>query len=382
MALALGSLSASAQSLEDLNLQIHGYATQGFLYTTQNNIFTATSSNGSPAWTEAVLNVTTQPAPKLRVAAQARYLLLGNYGDGTTITLDWASADYKFNDKFGVRFGKVKTPWGLFNEIQDIDPAYIWSLLPQGIYPLDNRQAYLTHYGGVVYGTLNLRTAGKLEYRGWGGEGYYPSGDGYFVNQAQAGYSLPDDIHGPLLGAALHWRTPLAGLMIGASDLRDNAWSAVQNFTNTQGIFAGSYMLAANSQPNYFAKFEKNKVMAAVEYQRSWGNEVNLFPTIPSAAYSERNDDRSIYAMATYKLTAKLTGGIYNSQNSDHQAPLGPGRYQKDWAISGRYDFNAFLYAKAEQHFIDGNGLNYDTQLNPNLQPNTRLTALKVGVSF
>jgi hypothetical protein len=86
--------------------------------------------------------------------------------------------------------------------------------------------------------------------------------------------------------------------------------------------------------------------------------------------------------MATYKLTAKLTGGIYNSQNSDHQAPLGPGRYQKDWAISGRYDFNAFLYAKAEQHFIDGDGLNYDTQLNPNLQPNTRLTALKVGVSF
>lgn len=382
LALALGAAPAFAQSLEDLNIQIHGYATQGFLYTTQNNIFSANSSNGSPAWTEAVLNVTAQPAPKLRVAAQTRYFLLGNYGDGGSITLDWASADYKVNDKFGVRFGKVKTPWGLFNEIQDIDPAYIWSLLPQGIYPLDNREAYLTHYGGVVYGTLNLHTAGKLEYRGWGGEGYYPSGDGYFVNQAQAGYSLPDDVHGPLLGGALHWRTPFTGLMIGASDLRDNAWSAVQNFTNTQGVFTGSYQLPANSQPNYFAKFEKGKVVVAVEYQRGWGNEINAFPTDPPAAYSVRNDDRSIYAMATYKLTAKLTAGIYNSQNSDHQATLGPGRYQKDWAISGRYDFNAFLYAKAEQHFIDGDGLGYDTQLNPNLQPNTRLTAFKVGVSF
>jgi hypothetical protein len=40
MALALGAIPATAQSLEDLNIQIHGYATQGFLYTTNNNILT------------------------------------------------------------------------------------------------------------------------------------------------------------------------------------------------------------------------------------------------------------------------------------------------------------------------------------------------------
>jgi len=113
MALALGAIPATAQSLEDLNIQIHGYATQGFLYTTNNNIFTTSSSDGSPEWTEAVLNVGAQPTPKLHVGVQARYFLLGNFGDA--ITLDWAAADYKFNDKFGVRFGKVKTPSGLFN---------------------------------------------------------------------------------------------------------------------------------------------------------------------------------------------------------------------------------------------------------------------------
>jgi hypothetical protein len=48
------------QNLDDLNIQIHGYATQGFLYTTNNNIFTTTSSNGSPAWTDAVLNIGAQ----------------------------------------------------------------------------------------------------------------------------------------------------------------------------------------------------------------------------------------------------------------------------------------------------------------------------------
>jgi opacity protein-like surface antigen len=108
LALALSASSAIAQSLDDLNIQIHGYATQGFLYTTQNNILTTSSSNGSPAWTEAVVNLTSQPDPKLRVGVQARYFMLGNYGN--EISLDWAQADYKFSDKFGVRFGKVKSP--------------------------------------------------------------------------------------------------------------------------------------------------------------------------------------------------------------------------------------------------------------------------------
>jgi hypothetical protein len=87
--------------------------------------------------------------------------------------------------------------------------------------------------------------------------------------------------------------------------------------------------------------------------------------------------------MASYKLTAKITAGAYDSQQFNRQAALGPARYSKDWTVSGRYDFSQYLYAKAEQHFIDGTAIGYDTDLNPNgLKPNTKLTILKVGVSF
>jgi hypothetical protein len=173
--LALIALPASAQSLEDLNIQLHGYATQGFMYSTQNNFFTTNSSSGSPAWDEAVVNITSQPSPKLRIGAQGRYELLGNIG-GNNITLDWASVDYKFSEKLGVRVGKVKTPDALFNEVQDIDPAYIWSLLPQSIYPLTSRNSFLSHYGGVVYGRLKPSAKlgaklGNVDYRVFGGEG-------------------------------------------------------------------------------------------------------------------------------------------------------------------------------------------------------------------
>ena len=74
VALALGAgAQGLAQSLEELNIQIHGYATQGFLYSSNNNLLTTHSSDGSPAWTEAVLNIGAQPIPKLRIGVQGRY---------------------------------------------------------------------------------------------------------------------------------------------------------------------------------------------------------------------------------------------------------------------------------------------------------------------
>jgi predicted patatin/cPLA2 family phospholipase len=74
-----------AQSMDDLNIQIHGYATQAVLYTTQNNMFTMSTSDGSAAWTEAVLNVSSQPIPKLRIGVQGHYYILGNIGDSLVL---------------------------------------------------------------------------------------------------------------------------------------------------------------------------------------------------------------------------------------------------------------------------------------------------------
>jgi hypothetical protein len=387
MALALGAIPVAAQSLEDLNIQIHGYATQGFLYTTQNNIFTTHSSDGSPAWSEAVVNLTAQPTPKLRVGVQARYFLLGNFGNA--ITLDWAAADYKANEKFGVRFGKVKIPSGLFNETQDIDSSYMWSLLPQGVYPISSRNSALAEYGGVVYGTLALGPKlGKLEYRGFGGEIAIGPNDGYWVNFKEQGIALTNGLSGVSAGTALHWKTPLPGLMLGASFTRLNKSSSP--FVDTYVVPAGpstgvtittpgALVLNPINEPQVFARYEKKRLMVAAEYVRQPA--VILLSGL--SPYPQRSDSRPWYGMTSYKVTDKLTAGVYTTQDVNHQSALGPARYFKDWALSGRYDFNQFLYAKAEQHFIDGTAVGYDANLNPaGIKPSTRLTILKVGVNF
>jgi hypothetical protein len=377
------------QSLDDLNIQIHGYATQGFLYTTQNNIFTTSSSDGSPAWSEAVVNVTSQPDPKLRIGVQARYFLLGNFGN--SITLDWAAADYKFNDKFGVRFGKVKTPSSLFNETQDIDPSYIWALMPQSIYSIVSRNSVLSHYGGIVYGTLKLgENLGKFEYRGWGGERAINSTDGYLLASSEKGIVAPNGVSGAMYGAALNWKTPLPGFKVGATYQIQKPRTGAITYTTSKGLtYTGNMNRTEIDAPDFYAQYEKDRIMVAAEYtKKGTYSEIDTLTAGPAPIPTIKNvltDQINWYGMATYKLTNKLTAGLYDSQYINRATAFSTtgARFSKDWAVSGRYDFNQFLYAKAEQHFIDGTAVVYDTNLNPNgLKPTTKLTILKIGVSF
>jgi hypothetical protein len=43
---------------------------------------------------------------------------------------------------------------------------------------------------------------------------------------------------------------------------------------------------------------------------------------------------------------------------------------------------NQFIYLKAEEHFIEGTSLSFENSNNTVLQPNSDLTALRIGVSF
>ncbi len=51
----LCAVLGTAQDLD--NLQIHGFATQGFLYSSHNNYLTMKSSSGSLHWTEGALSL-------------------------------------------------------------------------------------------------------------------------------------------------------------------------------------------------------------------------------------------------------------------------------------------------------------------------------------
>ena len=374
VALAVSVNPLQAQSMDDLNLQVHGYATQGFLYTNQNSWNGTDSQNGSAAWTEAVVNLSAQPQEKLRIGIQTRYFLLGDYGN--QITLDWAQVDYRVNEHLGFRVGKVKSPLGLLNETQDIDPAHLWALLPQSVYPIASRNSLLSHFGGIVYGAVDLgESFGRLEYRGYGGERILSGSDGFFQQLRDLGFTLPNGTTGATFGGTVTWHTPLTGLKIGASDEHDHQTGELV-LAGMQGTIENGPFHA----PFYYGQYEKKRLMIGGEYERLRLNSTSRFPNLP--AFINQIDVRSFYAMSSYKLTRKFTGGAYYSYSMNLKAPVSSSRFQKDWAVSTRYDFNPFLYAKAEQHFIDGTAWGFNASDNPGMQPTARMTILKFGVSF
>lgn len=374
MLIAIPLARTSAQSMDDLNLQVHGYITQGFVYSSHDNWNTTNSTDGSASLTEAVVGITVQPQPKLRVTIQARYSLLGNFGN--EIELDLASADVKLNERFGFRVGKVRSPIGMLDETMGIDPAQLWVLLPQAIYPLSSRDSILAHYGGTAYGNVALgETLGTLEYRAYGGERVISADDGVFQPYRDMGFSTPTGSTGPTYGGTLRWHAPVHGLLIGMAENSEQD-SGVASL----GAYRGTFTTGHFTTFYYFGSYEHRKWMFAGEYNR-----LGLHPSVALAGLPGQNlssDLRAWYAMTSYKLSSKLTGGLYYASSIDRKAPFNSDRYQKDWAISARYDFNPYLYIKLEQHVMDGTLIGFSRFNNSDLEPNTRMTLLKLGVSF
>ncbi len=358
-----------AQDLE--HLQIHGFATQGFLFSTNNNYMTMHSSSGSLQWTEGAVNFSDSISDKMRVGIQLHMYQMGQIG-GPEVLVDWVSADYKVNDNLGFRAGKIKIPMGLFNDSQDVDSLFLWTLLPQAIYPDDNRDFDLAALGGELYGSLDLERRGRIRYRGFAGENRLDANGGYMLTLAEYGFTFATPPSGKVFGGDLRWSGALPGLTFGAS-------------TQTQALDGsgpqGTVHMPAFFLTAYFAEWSKGKWYVAGEY---WRIPITVQLQAGPDTLWMPVDQRAWYPMVSYQLTQRLQVGTYYSHSVIKGANTSlPENYSKDWAISGRYNFNANLYGKIEGHFLHGNEIGYYSASNPDgLKPNTAILAARIGFTF
>src|SRR5271166_2974350 len=202
-------------------VQVHGFVSQGFIYTNDNNWLTMNTSQGSAAFTDFGLNMSSHLTDKLLVGAQVYDRNLGQLGQYHP-SLDWAVVDYRFKRWFGVRGGKVKTTLGLYTDTQDLDFLRPFALLPQSVYPTDLRDATIAHLGGDIYGTISLKHhLGDFSYTAYAGhrsDSIY-SGFAYLASQYDVFYSTYGGLQ---YGGDLRWNTPLKGLLIGASRMDED----------------------------------------------------------------------------------------------------------------------------------------------------------------
>jgi hypothetical protein len=358
---------------ENHTVQFHGFASQGYLKSSEYN-YLGKTEDGSFEFTELGLNATYSPFARTRIAVQGFAFDVGNVGDLVPF-LDYASIDYTFNDYVGVRAGRVRRPAGIYNHIQDVDLARTTILLPQGIYDARWRDFSTSIDGGVLYGNLSLGKAGDLSYEGYVGfmnisdEGgvarVVENGLPAFPNTGLDGFN-----RSLMVGGQLWWNTPLSGLRAGLS------LGQVFDFSYDFHVFGGAMSSAYQDIPYR---------QLSLEYLwNSWTFQTEYYSYTAGASRPE-----AWYASAAYRFNKWFEAGAYyteyfaNARNRD--AGGAPTAWQKDAALSLRFDATDWWIIKLEGHYIHGTALLNDNANNPPASQNRDgwfMLAAKTTFSF
>jgi len=381
---------SQAQDFKVFNrtVQVHGFASQGFAYSNHNNFLTMNTSQGSPAFTDGALNLSTSITDRFRISAQGYSRKVGQLDDFRP-ELDFAFGDYRFASWFGIRAGRVKTVLGLYNDTQDAEFLYTWALLPQGVYPLDLRNAMISHDGADLYGRISLKKVGKLNYTAYAGRRTFDDRGGYYLFSSDLGMPISSE-SGRAVGWDLRWATPLKGLTLGSSwiDMTQNR----KGVFTASGFFPGTtytFLTAPQRTAVGYGDFQRGKWDFSGEYRASdyW---LNIYvPSFPPFPWNGSNE--SWFLASTYQASKRVSVGIYHS-NLHIDAPNNPTdtatNHIYDEVGALRFDINRFWTVKAEGHFMDGYGDIFSTQgfyqrSNPDgLKPRTDMLMLRSSVTF
>ncbi|MFZ5764638.1 MAG: hypothetical protein ACOY4H_03470 [Thermodesulfobacteriota bacterium] len=372
-------------------IQIHGFISQGYLDSSDNN-FLADSVNGTWQFHEAGLNLNARITDKLRFGSQLLSRDLGDYGDGR-IRLDWGLIDYHHRDWAGLRLGKVKIPLGLYNTERDSDFLRPLIFLPQSIYDETRRDSTLAHWGGELYGTMTSPSVGSLDYRFFAGRMKYD--DDSVVHDAtllaankylrdNPDPSLPASIddcdrdNDYLYGFNLLYSPPVDNLRLGLSLLTG------KDTNEGDGEKTGNQRTNANAVLSL--EYLWRDFTISMEYGENDRSETMFGVTTFDGTH------QSWYVMLSYALSERLSATVlydeyYRNKRDKSPSVHASGRpnptpWRKDWGFGLRYDVNRQWTVKAEWHVVDGTAMLQDF-FNPDGSARYwQYGALKVSFNF
>lgn len=342
-------------------IDVHGFVSQGAFMSTDHD-YLGHSERGTVEFTEAAVNLSREVADRLRVTLQIFTRDLGPIGD-YRLVLDLGFVDYRWRQWLGLRAGRVKMPFGLYNEINDVPSGRLAILLPQSIYPITSRDFLLGLTGASIYGSPLLGEAGALDYQLYGGTIFIDDADNPQIDEIDVRH---------VVGAQLFWRPPVEGLRVGGSwlNVRMDLDFQLDQATIDQLVAAGSVPADFDGQARV-SLHDANLLVGSAELAwRSWlfAGEYSRWlvhsETRPDGLVPDPDSDSErFYALAAYRLDDTYTfGGYYSVKFADTDDRTGEGAaypeshlaYQADLALTARYDVNEFWLFKAEGHFIQG----------------------------
>ena len=341
------------EGADEAALQVHGFASQGALLTSDNN-YLAHTERGSLEFTEAGINFTKSLDDRLSVGLQLFARDLGPTGSYAAM-FDWLYLDYRWQDWLGLRAGRVKLPHGLYNDTSDIDAAQPVILLPQSVYPATNRNFLLAQTGLELYGYYSMGSAGSLDYHVYAGTLYLsiPDSNGLHIETLEVPY---------IAGGRLLWETPVEGLRVGASVL--------------SGELEGAYTVPMPAPTRVEFDVRSTNGLGSVEYLRKgvllaaeYGRSIGKSTVGPTTTHTTAEQ---AYGLAGYRWRPWLqTTAYYSLYHPDVRQRSGREHHHYDAAAAVRFDVSPHWIVKLETHFVQGTAA-----LSPQLNDGKPLSAL------
>lgn len=379
---AMFSSSAWAIDLSE-TVQLHGFASQAYISTTDNRYF-GPSDSGSFDFRELGVNLSWQALPNLQFAAQVGSRKAGNTEVNARPRFDYALVDYTFysgaDSRGGVRLGRHRNPLGFYNLTRDVANTRPSIFLPESIYSDASRNLLLALDGVQFYG--ESRTA-----------------VGDFFLDVGAGEVILDSITKQSANPA----TSYVGRLLyerNGGRLRLALTAADANLDFFQRPFADAqfnlkaYILSA--------QYNEDRWSLTGEWVPELKSTVSglvfpgLPPFIPPAVLPDiKQTGESYYLQGTYRFAADWEALLrYDVQYSDKSDKTGvrnatattPAHrfFAKDWTAGLSWSVRPDTKIRAEYHRVNGTSW-LSTRENPNLM-NTRqywdMFAVQASYSF
>ncbi len=352
------SMPEAARTMELFDdFHVHGFFTQGYFLTSDNNIFGASSDGGSFDFTEAGLNASWTPVADFRLAGQVLFRRAGA-GHEHDLELDFGLLDYTIvstaDYRLGTRLGRYKNPYGFYNATRDVLFTRPTILLPQSIYFERTRELALSADGGLLYGEYRGEVGNlSLEF----GIGT-PRGDNLDTELVFVGADYPGETHSKLsyVGQLVYemengkYRMAVSSARV---DIRyDPKFLPPSDLPALKTLF----------KPVIFsAQYNEDKYSLTSEYAiRSFEQ------TIPNSQFSRSITGESYYLQARYRFDENWQAIVrydvlYNNRDDrdgkKYQATTRRPAYTqfaKDWTFGLRYNISSSFLIAAEYHYING----------------------------
>lgn len=297
-------LSSIALAMEVEGVNIHGFASQGFIMSEQYNYLTHNSKDGSFEYNEAGINFSKSLTDKLLFGIQLFSRDLGDVANNK-VTIDWAYGDYRLKDWFGIRAGRIKLPIGLYNETRDIDMLRTSIVMPQSCYSDLLRDTSIAANGVGIYGNVDISAAGSIDYQVVAGQMNIDNDSGFekwFNSRFTPLFSLSGstDTDTAYVGN-IRWNTPLDGLVLGISSMTVDAQNPILT-----GRGVSMTQETSSEIIRFFTEYTWKNLLLASEYQ-TFKTESIIGPN-ESEVTSE-----NYYLSASYRFTDLFSMGTHYS---------------------------------------------------------------------